>query len=220
MPAHTNSTSLTQRMFRPIGDDMRFVRARSHKTPLSHDERSCPIGTSLVPARTKPFSNTTRAGAPEGLCSRPLAQTRHPHLRSLCFCAEQSEMGFVRAGTSEVNFGCLRSSCINRGLCSQARSAQVPERDFARARSHKTVLQHRTRRRPRGTLLVQARANSTSPMTPKTGMAPHTILCEPARTNPLSDAKSAGARGGLCASGLERSRPRAPALAVSERGFV
>ena len=185
MPAHTNSTSLTKRMFRPICDDMRFVRARSHKTPLSHDERRCPRGTSLVPARTKPFSNTTRAGAREGLGSRPLAQPRHPHLRSLCFCAEQSEMGFVRAGTSEVNFGCLRSSCINRGLCSQARSAQVPEGDFARARSHKTVLQHRTRRRPRRTLLVQARAKSlvaTSEVGGSVGMA---SSLEPARAKSL-----------------------------------
>ncbi len=205
MPAHTNSTSLTQRMFRPIGDDMRFVRARSHKTPLSHDERSCPIGTSLVPARTKPFSNTTRAGAPEGLCSRPLAQTRHPHLRSLCFCAEQSEMGFVRAGTSEVNFGCLRSSCINRCLCSQARSAQVPKRDFARARSHKTLLKHRTRRRPRRTLLVQARPNSTSPMSPQTRNGT-TYYFMRARSHkpPLRRQERRCPRGALC----ERARAK------------
>ena len=76
-PAHTSSSSPTHRRFRPICDDMRFVRARSHITPLRHDERRCPRGTLREPARTKSSSSTTRADARGGLCSRPLAQTRH-----------------------------------------------------------------------------------------------------------------------------------------------
>ena len=126
--------------------DKDIARARSHKALLEYHARKLPRGTLLAPART----NST---SPPALA---------------VFCAEQSEMSFVRAGTSKVNFGCLHSSCINTCLRSQARSAQVPEGDFARARSYKAILQHRARRRPRRTLLVQARSNSTSPMSPKT----------------------------------------------------
>ena len=146
---------------------------------FSHDARRRPIKTLLAPARTKPFSNTTRAGSRKGLCSRPLAQTLYfcwhaaqateleiryawcaprkwlPKLgeqrwiptrwmfhlpgehrkdcmcRHCASCVEQPEIGFVRAGTSEVDFGCLRSSRINGGLREQSRRAQVPEMDFA-----------------------------------------------------------------------------------------
>ena len=142
--------------------------------------------------------------------------------RHCASCVEQPEMGFVRAGTSEVDFGCLRSSRINGGLREQARRAHVPEMDFARARSHKTVLQHRARGRPRRTLLVQARSNSTSPMSPNTWHCTTYYLCEPARTNSVSGAqpvretpsksacfsKRASLREGFCSSPLARIRYR------------
>ena len=179
MPAHTSSTSQSQRMFLPICDDTRCVRAGSHRTPFSHDERRPPRGTSLEPARTKSSSSITRANARKGLCSRLLAQTLYlwqhaarateldmryawcaprkwkPRLgeqswipkrwkfhlpgehrrdcmgRHCAFCVEQPDTGFVRAGTTKVHFGCLRSSRINGGLRETARRAQVPEMDFA-----------------------------------------------------------------------------------------
>jgi len=45
-------------------------------------------------------------------------------------------------------------------------------------------------------------------------------LCERARTKSLSGACARGVREGLCASGHEQSLYRAPALVVTERGFV
>ena len=130
----------------------------------------------------------------------------------------------------------------------QSRRAQAPDKDFARARSHKA---HLRLLNAKGTVPTHAIfavltrqmelparwdpalfAQLGQPLawcTPRisdfelSGLSgvPTQIqsLCERARTKSLSGACARGVREGLCASGHEQSLYRAPALVVTEKGF-
>jgi len=219
-------------MLRPICDDMRVVRAGSHEPPFSHGDRGCPIKTLLVPARTKPFSNTTRRGAREGLCSRPLAQTRH-------------RQGDAILHAFYVDAWCAPCKSINKlHLPGEHRAKSISGTCFLRVKPMVCVIKLEARKCPRGTSLEPARTKPFSntvragalkglcsrrlcqtrhpQRAPKWGIAPHTILCEPARSNSVSGAKPAretpsksacfskrvSVRKGFCSSPLARTRNR------------
>ena len=151
-PAHSNSASPTQSRF---SADTRCYAIRA--SPLAQNP-----------------SQTRRAQVPrEGLCSNPLAQSPSQATR-----AKAPKRDLARARSHKLDIASV--TLVLRPICDAMRSV--------RARSRKPHLRHDgcrcprgtslepartkpfTRRRPRGTLLVPARANSTSPMSPQTGM--------------------------------------------------
>ena len=101
------------------------------------EARKCPRGTSLEPARTKPFSNTVRAGALEGLCASGLAQNRlwsHPSLGAHSGCRVRLSRHEQSPSRAPARKG-LCASGLERSP-SRAPAPIVYEMGFARAGSH------------------------------------------------------------------------------------
>ena len=123
-PAHSNSASPTQSRF--SADTMQCDPCEPARAKPLSDAASTGAtrGTLLEPAHTKSFSSYTREGAQEGLSSGPLAQTRH----------RQRDAGFA----ADMRCYAIRASPLAQ-TPSHTRWLQVPERDFARARSHKAL---------------------------------------------------------------------------------
>ena len=114
-----------------------FLRVKTMVCVIKLEARKCPRGTSLEPARTKPFSNTVRAGALEGLCVSGLAQNRlwsHPSLGAHLGCRVRSSRHEQSPSRAPARNG-LCASGLERSP-SRAPAPIVYEMGFARAGSH------------------------------------------------------------------------------------
>ena len=101
------------------------LRACEHKPLFIHEERRHPKLTSLVPARTKPISDCSAQKHSERRWGCRVCASGREQSPSRASARVVLDLDFVRAGSSKVPLGHLRSSCLRGVVCERARTKRI-----------------------------------------------------------------------------------------------